>query len=241
MKNYIDEQNDLIWQGYNIACDGKYKLPIDDCLDFDKVIDELNTWHSSNIEEYIVRGELLGNFLQDFHETMPYGDHYLYVASNDQGVVAATYISSKQFLVPKYALEKMVEQMQNPVGSEYITFNDAKVILQKNNNENAVDFNYVIVNPEFQHMGFGKKVVDSIVKNLTFFANTNDVSTLVAYVNEKNIPSIKAMISAGLKKFNPGTYINMDGYNMFLAVPDSNNKENVKEEIGDVNTQQSER
>ncbi len=219
MRVLEDKDNELLWKGFHLAVDSDEVLLDGDLKEFDSCIDTLNTWHSHNIGEYIIRGENLGDYLKEFNKSLPYGNQYLYCAMQGSDMVATAYITAREYLVPKYALERYIQNIEVGEGVEYVTISDAEEILARDNGENAVDINYLIVNPQFQNQGVGTRVIRSITENLEYFTTAKDISTVMAFVHGRNIASQKAMLKNKFKKLVPSRYFNTEGYDTFFFTP----------------------
>lgn len=99
-----------------------------------------------------------------------------------------------------------------------------------NNNFSTIE--YIIVNPNFQNMGYGTKMIKSISKNLDYFSNKNGNKALISSVNISNYASQKMFIKNEFAEM--GTSFSELGYKYIIYKLESketkhNTNENERE------------
>ncbi len=229
MRRMYDEKNNLTWRGFHFPRDTEDYMSDAKINMYNRYMTELNTWHGDNIERYIARGEKLGDFVEYFTSRYDYADYQTFFAFVGKDMVATAVISSQNYLNAKYALEKIIENKDVGEGAEYVTLQDAREIIDRDGDMNAIEFNYLIVNPDYQGQGVGTRVINSVTNNIDFFTVHPSDCAISAYVHRDNYPSMRAVLKNGFKVLKKSEYYNTEDYNTFFFIPKQRHFEGEKE------------
>lgn len=195
METFKDDINEITWYKDDLSYES------------DKVVEELDSWHSDNIKEY-VSGET--NLGYTFRGICDYeGDVDQYFGFSDNKLVSAILLRKNNEDVVFSELLKHIENNEkkknlafksDPLSSEVAE----RVIRDRKFDE----IYYLVVNPNEQNKGYGTRVVSSIKNNQGIFLpnkeveNLNKIYTLGTKIHYKNTPSMSVFYNNGFRQIN---------------------------------------
>lgn len=194
MESFIDNDAEILW----------YKDDLD--YDSNQVNDELNSWKSARIKEYITDcdREPLGDFLRDStRDTKGASQFFGFI----NGELASTVVVKSDARLDEFAYVgnhiNNIEQNKIFVSSPFLSQEKAKVILaNEKTGKGNDDIMYVIINPERLKKGYGTRVISSVKNNIDFFApNSNHVS-LKCLIHSSNWASRTIFEKNDFRKLN---------------------------------------
>ena len=202
MRILDDKTTGLLW-----ACPqykdyaGEYQ-PIEDDKKYCKdIAEELNSWKTRNIREYITsRDQNLGDYILGY--VSPKRRQYL--AYEDGELVATVLMEDNSFLAHYVMLKGYVsycESKNYPFGVDgCLKLEDAKRILETPFKSNNTSIDFLVVKGVCQSTGIGTRCIQSINKHLGFFSRTKNMNTINTFIHEDNIASQKVFERNGFSK-----------------------------------------
>lgn len=160
-----------------------------------EITNELDSWTSPEIKEYIVSTVPVGRFVIWAGDLANHKTYYGYI----DGKLVATVVTSndKRNLS---LLRQHLEYTKNGflfTDRQILSISSAEMMIEGANNSESWQRNedkieYLIVNPDYQNRGYGTRVIMSIKNNRDFFMPRSLHNSLSTFVNEDNIRSIRA-------------------------------------------------
>ena len=177
MKKLTDNKQSLDW----VFIDYEYDWTKEESRNFIKdELSQLNTWGSTNISKYI--------------SEMPLGD-YMYDMCD---IANDNYDTSQYFHLLAY-------EGNNLVGTSLIAINSKDIRFEFNDFTlpNNMKILFLIVNPEYQNLGIGTRMIKSIIENQDFFSHKSKTSGISTDIHNENISSQKAFLKNNFTTFTP--------------------------------------
>lgn len=177
MKKLTDKNQSLDW----LLIDYEEDYKKEENRDFIKEeLQELNTWGSNNISEYISE-QSLGDFLYDMCDI--YNDHYdktqcFHLLAYENSILIGTALLSINSKDIKTAF------------NSYTLPNNLKILI-------------LVVNPNKQNTGIGTRMIKSIIDNQVFFSKEINTFGISTDIHNKNISSQKAFLKNNFTVYNP--------------------------------------
>ena len=201
MKKLVDKDVDLVWNIYSTKeIVKKYKKD----TKFIDITNQLNSWVSENIDYFITSLYLssLGNFICDklittYHLNINKAQNmYLLLAYDDNNLIGVVILSDKEHDI-----------------SDDFKLNDSK---------NNLIIDYIIVNPEYQNMGIGTRMIKSIQANQKVLGKSTEGITTV--IDNENTHSQRAFLKNNFQIVIPHSHIcpYFSKYYYTSRIPDKN-------------------
>ena len=179
MKKIIDKDTSLVWHIYPTKeVLKKYRKE----TKFKNITAELNSWISPNIDYFItsLHQMPLGNYLSEnliTHHRINDDkgkNMYLLLAYDDNNLVGVVILSNKE--------------------------NDISNDLKLGDNQENMIIDYIIVNPNYQNMGIGTRMIKSIQSNQKVLGKSTEGITTV--IDNENSHSQRAFLKNNFQKNN---------------------------------------
>ena len=194
MESFIDNDAEILWY--------------EDDLDYDsnQVNDEINSWQSANIKEYITdyTRQPLGDFLRD--ETRDTRSARQFFGFIDGKLASTVVVKSNWFLEGRRFIQEHIEnneQNKKFYSTPNLSNVKAKLILNeegiKKDNDTIM---YVIVHPDKTRKGIGTRVISSVKNNIEFFAPHSKHNSLKAVIHSSNFDSRSVFEKNDFRKLN---------------------------------------
>lgn len=173
----------------------------------DKAIEELDSWQSDGIKEYVTGESKLGYTFRgicDYEE-----DVDQYFGFSDNKLVSAILLRKNDQELVFDELKKHIENneknknfafRENPLSNSVAE----RIIRDKKFDE----IYYLVVNPNEQNKGYGTRVVGSIKNNQGFFfpnrklGDLNKIYTMGTKIHYQNKPSMSVFYNNGFRQIN---------------------------------------
>ena len=214
-----DEKRGLVWRApvleYNQ--DGDIEPKLEDKKEYQDVVDELNSWQSKNILEYLTHGkENLGDYINQLVNSR----RTPYMAYEDGNLVGTVLIENNSFLEQYVTLRGVVtfceEHNIDADTKNFLSIDTARQILTNYTKSNNTSISLFAVKGSCQGKGVGTRCIQSINDNMDFFSKTKNINTINAFIHEDNVASIKVFEKNGFKRpyrwYNNAYYRGFDTY-----------------------------
>jgi len=194
MESFIDNDAEILW----------YKDDLD--YDSNQVNDELNSWKSARIKEYITDcdREPLGDFLRDStRDTKGASQFFGFI----NGELASTVIVKSNCFLEDYVYLKCHvknnEENKSFYSTPILSQEKAKLILSSADTQKDNDsIMFVIVDPKKCRRGYGTRVISSIKNNIDFFAPHSKHNSLKSVIHNSNYDSRSIFEKNDFRKLN---------------------------------------
>lgn len=203
METFKDDFNEITWYKDDLGYEA------------DKIVEELNSWHSDNINEYVCETSKLGNAFRMISEDKGNVDQFFGFAD---GKFVSTILLSKEDIdrYDRLFFELKQNITNNKLKKDLI---DGKTPLSNKVSRHVLrdmscnQIYYLVVNPNEQNKGYGTRVVGSIKNNKGFFLPCREQLKLGTMIHHTNNPSMSVFEKNGFKRLN----VRQDDYlNFFL-------------------------
>lgn len=174
MTKFIDKSTGLNWLIFD------YKTPHTNKITSQKLNElnqELNSWQSPNIEEFICGDDKLGETLSVI------GNQNAKAFYNNTCCQAFAYINDIL------------------VGTAILSTDKSELVQYDNQISDRLKINYIIVNPNYVGKGIGTMMISSINNNRRKFSNNTKTKGSVAWVSPQNKASQKAFLKSKFKRY----------------------------------------
>jgi len=180
MKTFFDKKNNILWRMTDYR---KSSTTPEEYQLFRQYNQELNTWTSDNIIEYIT------------YTKQPLGDYLagLVVRNNKRGDLG------------EYHQIYAFDTQDNLIGTCIVSAESpfTRQITQDPLLKNSLLLNMIITNPNLAKQGIGSRMINSITKNQGQFV-TSKTHGVMAAVNKKNTASQRAFLKNKFKVMQDG-------------------------------------
>ena len=203
MKKLIDKDVHLLWHIYPTKeVFKKYRKD----AKFKDITTELNSWISPNIDYFITSVHQIGlgnylceNLITHYHINDNKGENfYLLLAYEDNNLVGVVILSNKE--------------------------NDISKDFKLSDNQENMIIDYIIVNPNYQNMGIGTRMIKSIQSNQNILGKSTEGITTV--IDNENSASQRAFLKNHFEIVIPHSHIctYFSKYYYTSRLPNKNNE-----------------
>ena len=191
MEKLKDKETGLVWYKSNRSNESA------------EIISELDSWKSASIKTYISCKQNLGEFLQVRKAIAP-NTRNQFFAYDGGDLVATALTSSALHLSKQTTFEELCEYYKFKVRENEtdLPIETVKKIFEGNNNHNNDEILYLVVNPIYHNFGYGTNSVNTIVKNLDFFAPNSEHNSISTSIHKENFASQKVFERNGFKRLD---------------------------------------
>ncbi len=197
MKMFEDSVNELVWYTaqYIDTINGEKVFASEDIKQLNELRLELNSWQSEDIERYITRRALLGDFLSFCYTSCSY---FAY----DSGDLAAVVMLENGSVIEMMDLQRYIEYCEkygiNGV-ERCLSLNDAIDVLDNSTVHNSAYLDYIVAAPHMLGKGkrIGTRAISSINTNPEFFTGSPDIRYMSAGIHNCNTASKVAFQRSG--------------------------------------------